>query len=1002
MLARVRLHQCHSAQFCKKRIHEKIKKKKLSLVWRFFSKKLLLVAEGVPDVANSVGTAPAARSFGMPPTEERWALGQAEYLTRVIHPRSGGQATWARHPKKSEARKSPSPRKPKPTVVKEPEPEPEPEPEEEEEEPEPPAPAPAAAPTPAPASPPEKKIVRRRKEKKKLEMPSKWWQTTYMQPPSDYDDDGSPDGLSGSGAAGGSGGGDKTRGPGRYFFGIWYDDDHPHVPINGSPPPPSKRPLCYSPTSPFALDGNEWRKASALALTDEIADAAPALLTAVRLRLRVTKKGLVQCSQLRPYTMAPAPAEASSKSKPRSPDMMGGQRLHASPPYSEYWRSPRPRARPPPPASALRPPRLKPPVKPPPAGIWGETPPAREVREIGEPPTSPQPWRWKTPRKGSRSTPHSPSTMSLERGECSYSHISPAASRPVGSAPAGDMSGKTVDMQDEGGGRLLEGERGDGSAVDGAHDHAAAVRARAKSARDARANPERASREGMPPKGAAAGASTSKTARGPMAAPGLSRGGKQKGGGAPGAGGKGKGSAGGGRAARESVPSAAAAHADANDDEPIAANAPTAAFAPTPADARILANAPTPANAPEAANEEATTAPIDQTIANETPATPEPPAPAPQPPAVPAAREAGASPELTKSSRMSDRSSRRTRSPAAASKNKREVRGAMATERAGSPTLHTHLTLAVEKAEAAQSDFDKLATHCAVCAAAPPAGGMHVHSCNGCGLVHYCSRACQMRAWEMHAASCGNPLPTEEKLLSHALPDEAIGALREFGYAFPMLADAALSRLVEYTDAASEWHEDDHTRLVDSFTGAGGFECVIGLMSTRPSEVAVQAQCCYAISGMCTSERSCRRASDAGAFPALSAAMGTFGRDAAVLHWAATAILRLTHDSATRAYTAIAAGVEEALRVPISDRLLRQRMSADVKEKVTLAHRWLAFHAKLIADTRSRQRVEHSDELWPGAPPRSSPSGQEAAAVGPPAMPSELSVASIELSAAHD
>ena len=150
----------------------------------------------------------------------------------------------------------------------------------------------------------------------------------------------------------------------------------------------------------------------------------------------------------------------------------------------------------------------------------------------------------------------------------------------------------------------------------------------------------------------------------------------------------------------------------------------------------------------------------------------------------------------------------------------------MATERAGSPTLHTHLTLAVEKAEAAQSDFDKLATHCAVCAAAPPAGGMHVHSCNGCGLVHYCSRACQMRAWEMHAASCGNPLPTEEKLLSHALPDEAIGALREFGYAFPMLADAALSRLVEYTDAASEWHEHrgrGHPR-----------QQPLGRMATRP------------------------------------------------------------------------------------------------------------------------------------------------------------------------
>ena len=159
---------------------------------------------------------------------------------------------------------------------------------------------------------------------------------------------------------------------------------------------------------------------------------------------------------------------------------------------------------------------------------------------------------------------------------------------------------------------------------------------------------------------------------------------------------------------------------------------------------------------------------------------------------------------------------------------------------------------------------------------------------------------------------------------------------------------------LEYAEAATTWREDEQLRLVGAFSVAGGFEGVVRLMVCRPQEPDVQARCCYALSGMALGESGCRRACDAGAFGVLATALSNFARDAAVLLWGATAVLRLTHDSATRAYRAIADGAEAALAKPLHDKQLKRDIHPVVTSKVELAHRWLAYNARLIGDARGR------------------------------------------------
>ena len=107
------------------------------------------------------------------------------------------------------------------------------------------------------------------------------------------------------------------------------------------------------------------------------------------------------------------------------------------------------------------------------------------------------------------------------------------------------------------------------------------------------------------------------------------------------------------------------------------------------------------------------------------------------------------------------------------------------------------------------------------------------------------------------------------------------------------------------------------------------------------------------ISGYAEGEEICQYASESGTFPTLAAAINNHPFDSDVLRWSATAILRLTHDSASRALMAIATGVAEALgKTPPSE--LAKSNPKDVVAKVQLAQRWLSMHSRVFAHATGR------------------------------------------------
>ena len=66
--------------------------------------------------------------------------------------------------------------------------------------------------------------------------------------------------------------------------------------------------------------------------------------------------------------------------------------------------------------------------------------------------------------------------------------------------------------------------------------------------------------------------------------------------------------------------------------------------------------------------------------------------------------------------------------------------------------------------------------HCAECGRAPE----KLSRCSRCKVVKYCSAECQRKAWDVHKASCGSPLPTAPRV-REATVEQLLAMLREFG-----------------------------------------------------------------------------------------------------------------------------------------------------------------------------------------------------------------------------
>ena len=133
---------------------------------------------------------------------------------------------------------------------------------------------------------------------------------------------------------------------------------------------------------------------------------------------------------------------------------------------------------------------------------------------------------------------------------------------------------------------------------------------------------------------------------------------------------------------------------------------------------------------------------------------------------------------------------------------------------------------------------------------------------------------------------------------------------------------------------------------------------VVGTMREFANAGAIQRMGCRALLTLCESEVGVQRAADAGAIQTVCAALKAHSTtdEGEVLRWATTALLRLVADSAVRSHLAVASGAEEALLCALETAKAAAKAGGPKVprwyEKVRLAHRWLAMHAKMIVALR--------------------------------------------------
>jgi serine/threonine protein kinase len=132
---------------------------------------------------------------------------------------------------------------------------------------------------------------------------------------------------------------------------------------------------------------------------------------------------------------------------------------------------------------------------------------------------------------------------------------------------------------------------------------------------------------------------------------------------------------------------------------------------------------------------------------------------------------------------------------------------------------------------------------------------------------------------------------------------------------------------------------------------SGAVNLVVAAMRAKPGRPALQANACMALANLIIGEArasdhaQCQLAADIGALECIVDALVRFPTHDGVLHWATTAMLRLTHESAERAQLAIAAGAKDALHLAFSQPQIKSMPT--IAAKVELAHKWLTMHEKV-------------------------------------------------------
>ena len=130
----------------------------------------------------------------------------------------------------------------------------------------------------------------------------------------------------------------------------------------------------------------------------------------------------------------------------------------------------------------------------------------------------------------------------------------------------------------------------------------------------------------------------------------------------------------------------------------------------------------------------------------------------------------------------------------------------------------------------------------------------------------------------------------------------------------------------------------------------GAISVVLSGMQAGAKRPALQANGLMAISNLVLGDRGasdgerCDMAVEDGALELCVLALSHHPTHDGVLHWGATAILRLTHESAERAREAIDAGAMKALRAAAAHPSTQDQPA--IAAKVELAVRWLETHQK--------------------------------------------------------
>lgn len=156
----------------------------------------------------------------------------------------------------------------------------------------------------------------------------------------------------------------------------------------------------------------------------------------------------------------------------------------------------------------------------------------------------------------------------------------------------------------------------------------------------------------------------------------------------------------------------------------------------------------------------------------------------------------------------------------------------------------------------------------------------------------------------------------------------------------------------------------------------GAAPAVLAALSARPERANLQAHGCKAIArlvgGSAPDPQCCQLAADEGALSVVAAALERHPCHEGVLQWATSALLRLTHDSPSRAHLAVKVGAIEALRgaiasLPVTNAastFTRTKHDAARATRLELVEKWLTLHERFDSAPASKAERVWIDMVW--------------------------------------